>query len=95
MLQDNPAATDAATEAEITPIPGYKAWCPPCYAAGIDRLIKGFTIEHYDPTFPARVVPPLSPSEARAMAAHRDRIITQRAEWPSDAADHARHAGGR
>lgn len=94
-VQDNPATTDAATEAETAPIPGFRKWCAKCYGSGIERLIAGFTIEHYDPAFPARIVPPRSPSEARALAAHRDRIIAQRANWPSDATEHSRHAGAR
>ena len=96
MLQDNATATatgNDATEAETAPVPGYKSWCPPCYVEGTERLIAGFTIEHYDPTFPDRIVPPLSPGAAASLRASRDLILTQRASWPSDAASHPRHAG--
>jgi hypothetical protein len=96
MLEENTTVTtDAATEAEIAPIPGYKEWCPKCYGSGIERLIAGFTIEHYDPAFEPRIVPPLSPGAALSLRQAAAKIIAQRASWPSDAADHARHAGGR
>jgi hypothetical protein len=94
-VQENPVSTDAATEAEATPVPGFRKWCPKCYVDGIGRLINGFTIQHYDPTFPARIVPPLAPGAALSMQRSRDTIIAQRTNWPSDAAEHPRHAGAR
>ena len=93
VLQDNTTAVTEVDAAEATPVPGYKSWCPKCYVEGTERLIRGFTIEHYDPTFPARIVPPLSPGAAASLRASRDLILTQRANWPNDAADHKRHAG--
>lgn len=94
-VQENPFSTDAATEAEATPVPGFRKWCPPCYVAGTERLINGFTIQHYDPTFPARIVPPLDPGAAASLRAARDLILTRRASWPSDADGHTHHAGAR
>lgn len=91
--QENISTTIDAIEA--APIPGFRRWCEKCYVAGVNRVIEGFTIEHYDPTFPARIVPPLSPGAALSMQRARDTILTQRASWPSDAAEHPRHAGAR
>jgi hypothetical protein len=92
-LQEAPVTTPAETESPA--VPGYKSWCPQCYVTGIDRLINGFTIQHNQPGFPARIVPPADPGTARSLANARDAILTQRADWPSDARSHPRHAGAR
>jgi hypothetical protein len=91
MTVENPA--NAATTAETAPIPGFKLWCPKCYLSGITRLIEGFTIEHYDKDFPARIVPPLSPGAALSLRQAAARVIAQRADYPSSASEHPRHAG--
>jgi hypothetical protein len=103
MIQENPASDrddqsevaahveDPNTEANH--VPGYQHWCPLCYIEGTDRLIQGFTITHNRPGFPPSVVPPLSPGAALSLRHARDAVITRRADYPSEAAQHGRHPG--